>query len=159
MKKARLRIIHIWWRQRSKAEAPASPVAKWLSLRARLQAAHCFIVLSPGHGHGAARGAALGRCPTCHSWKDPQLRMNNCVPGSFGEKKEKNKIFEKKKTEAPSWRICCYHQETFLWRRSPTFFNCVEQKLAKVLWKVPENKYFQICRPYSLCPSYSTLPL
>ena len=50
-----------------------------------------FAGSDPGRGHGTARQAMLRRCLTCHSWKDPQLKIHNCVPGGFGEKKEKKK--------------------------------------------------------------------
>ena len=70
-------------------------MAEWLSLHAPLQAAQCFVGSNPGSGHGTARRATLRRRPTCHNWKDPQLRIYNHVPGGFGEKKGKkiNKIF------------------------------------------------------------------
>ena len=67
----------------------AGPVAEWLSSSTPLQAAQGFVGSTPGHGHGTTHQATLGRCPTCHSWKDPQLRIHNYVPGGFGEKKEK----------------------------------------------------------------------
>ena len=43
------------------------PVAEWLSSRALLQAAQCFVSSNPGHGHGTAQQATLRRCPTCHN--------------------------------------------------------------------------------------------
>ena len=78
----------------------AGPVAEWLSSRAPLQAAQCFVGSGPGRGHGTARRAALRRRPACHNWRDPQQRVYSYVPGGFGEKKEKNKIFKKKKNVA-----------------------------------------------------------
>ncbi len=45
----------------------AGPVAEWLSSRAPLQAAQCFVGSNPGHGHGTARQAILRRRPTCHN--------------------------------------------------------------------------------------------
>ena len=73
----------------------AGPVAEWLSSCAPLQAAQCFVGSNPGHGHGTAHQTTLRQRPTGHSWKDPQLRLYTYVPGGFGEKKEKNKIFKK----------------------------------------------------------------
>ena len=45
----------------------AGPVAEWLSSRALLQAAQCFVGSDPGHGHGTAHRTALRRRPTRHS--------------------------------------------------------------------------------------------
>ena len=45
----------------------AGPVAEWLSSRAPLQAAQCFVGSNPGHGHGTARQATLRQRPTCHN--------------------------------------------------------------------------------------------
>ena len=45
----------------------AGPVAEWLSSRALLQAAQCFVGSNPGHGHGTAHQATLRRPPTCHN--------------------------------------------------------------------------------------------
>ena len=73
------------------------PVAEWLSSRAPLQAAQCFVGSNPGCEHGTACQTTLRQRPTCHNWKDPQRRIYNYVPGGFGEKKENNKIFKKKK--------------------------------------------------------------
>ena len=72
-------------------------MAERLSSRAPLQAAQCFIGSNPGRGHGTAHRTTLGQRPTCHNWKNPQRRMYSYVLGGFGEKKEKNKIFLKKK--------------------------------------------------------------
>ena len=74
-------------------------MAKWLSSRAPLQAAQCFVSSNPGHEHGTAYQATLRQHPTCHNQKDPQLRICNYVPGGFGEKKKKSEIFKKKKQE------------------------------------------------------------
>ena len=57
----------------------ADPVAEWLSSRAPLQAAQCFVGSNPGRGHGTAHQTTWRQHPTCH----------NYVPGGFGEKKEK----------------------------------------------------------------------
>src|SRR3712207_7802994 len=59
----------------------AGPVAEWLSSRAPLQAAQCFVGSSPGRGHGTAHQATLRRRPACHGWRDPQRRVYNCVLG------------------------------------------------------------------------------
>ena len=45
----------------------AGPVAEWLSSRAPLQAAQCFIGSNPGRGHGTARQTTLRQRPTCHN--------------------------------------------------------------------------------------------
>ena len=45
----------------------AGPTAEWLSSRAPLQAAQCFIGSNPGCGHGTAHQATLGQRPTCHN--------------------------------------------------------------------------------------------
>ena len=71
-------------------------MAEWLSLRAPLQVAQCFVGSNPGRGHGTAHQTTLRQRPTCHNWKDPQRRIHNYVPEGFGEKKGKNKIFKKK---------------------------------------------------------------
>ena len=43
----------------------AGPVTEWLSLRAPLQAAQCFIGSNPGCGHGTAHQTTLRQRPTC----------------------------------------------------------------------------------------------
>ena len=45
----------------------AGPVAEWLSSRAPLQAAQCFVSSNPGRGHGIAHQTTLSQCPTCHN--------------------------------------------------------------------------------------------
>ena len=45
----------------------AGTVAEWLSSRAPLQAAQCFVGSNPGHGHGTAHQTMLRQCPTCHN--------------------------------------------------------------------------------------------
>ena len=45
----------------------AGPVAKWLSLRALLQAAQRFVGSNPGRRHGTAHQATLRQRPTCHN--------------------------------------------------------------------------------------------
>ena len=45
----------------------AGPVAKWLSSRAPLQAAQCFVGSNPGCGHGTAHQTTLRQRPTCHN--------------------------------------------------------------------------------------------
>src|SRR3712207_5198509 len=45
----------------------AGPVAEWLSSRAPLQAAQCFVGSNPGRGHGTARQTTLRQRPTCRN--------------------------------------------------------------------------------------------
>ena len=45
----------------------AGPVAEWLSSRAPLQAAQCFVGSNPGRGHGTPHRTTLRHRPTCHS--------------------------------------------------------------------------------------------
>ena len=45
----------------------AGPVAEWLSLRALLQAAQCFVGSNPGCGHGTAHQTTLRQHPTRHN--------------------------------------------------------------------------------------------
>uniref|UniRef100_A0A9L0J6F3 COMM domain containing 10 n=1 Tax=Equus asinus TaxID=9793 RepID=A0A9L0J6F3_EQUAS len=45
----------------------AGPVAEWLSSRAPLQAAQCFVGSNPGRGHGTAHQTTLRERPTCHN--------------------------------------------------------------------------------------------
>ena len=45
----------------------AGPVAEWLSSRAPLQAAQCFVGSNPGRGHGTAHQTTLRQRPTCHN--------------------------------------------------------------------------------------------
>ena len=48
-------------------ELGTGPLAEWLSSRAPLQAAQCFLGLNPGRGHGTAHQTMLRRHPTCHN--------------------------------------------------------------------------------------------
>ena len=75
----------------------AGPVAEWLSSRAPLQAAQCFVGSNPGRGHGTAHQTTLRQRPTCHNYRDPQRRTYNYVLGGFWEKKEEIKSLKKKK--------------------------------------------------------------
>ena len=50
-----------------KEAAGAGPVAEWLSSRAPLQEAQCFVGLNPGRGRGTARQTTLRQRPTCHN--------------------------------------------------------------------------------------------
>ena len=52
---------------KNKAVQGADPVAEWLGSCSPLQAAQCFVGLGPGHGHGTAHQATLGRRPTCRN--------------------------------------------------------------------------------------------
>ena len=45
----------------------AGPMAEWLSSRAPLQAAQCFIGSNPGRRHGTAHRTMLRWRPTCHN--------------------------------------------------------------------------------------------
>ena len=72
----------------------ADPVAEWLSL-CSAAAAQGFAGSNPGHGHGTAHQATLRWRPTCHNWKDPQLKIHNYIPGDFGSKKKNKKILKK----------------------------------------------------------------
>ena len=45
----------------------AGPMAEWLSSRAPLQAAQCFVGSNPGRGHGTARQTTLRQHPACHN--------------------------------------------------------------------------------------------
>ena len=47
--------------------AGAGPMAEWLSSRALLQAAQCFVGSNPGRRHGTAHQTTLRQCPTCHN--------------------------------------------------------------------------------------------
>ena len=58
--------------EKKKTKPGAGPVAEWLSSRALLQAAQCFICSNPGRGHGTAHQTTLRQCPICHNGKDPQ---------------------------------------------------------------------------------------
>ena len=42
-------------------------MAEWLSSRAPLQAAQCFVGSNPGRGHGIAHQTMLRQRPTCHN--------------------------------------------------------------------------------------------
>ena len=64
-------------------------MAEWLSLHTPTLAAQGSAGSDPGRRHGMAHQVMLRWHPTYHSWKDPQLKLYNCVLGGFGEKKEK----------------------------------------------------------------------
>ena len=69
----------------------AGPVAEWLSSRAPLQAAQCFVGSNPGRGHGTAHQTTLRQRPTCHN-----KEYTTMYRGALGRKRGKNKIFKKK---------------------------------------------------------------
>ena len=51
-------------------------------------AAWGFAGSDPGRRYGATHQSMLRRRPTCHSLKDPQLKIHNYVPGDFGRKRK-----------------------------------------------------------------------
>ena len=61
-------------------------------------AAQGFTSSDPGRGRGTAHQAMLRRCPTCHNWKDPELKVyiQLCTGAIWGEK---GKIKSLKKTQ------------------------------------------------------------
>ena len=59
-------------------------------------AAQDFAGSNPEHRHSTAHQAMLRQCPTCHNWKDPQLKIHNYVPGALGRKR-KNKILKRER--------------------------------------------------------------
>ena len=54
-------------KKKEKENSGLAPVAEWLSSRAPLQAAQCFVGSNPGRGHGTAHQTTLRQCPTCHN--------------------------------------------------------------------------------------------
>ena len=50
-----------------KTHMGAGPVAQWLSSRASLQAAQCFVGSNPGRRYGTAHQTTLRQRPTCHN--------------------------------------------------------------------------------------------
>ena len=54
-------------------------------------AAEGFAGLDPGRRHGTARQTTLRWRPTCHNYRDSQLKVCNYVLGGFGEKKAEKK--------------------------------------------------------------------
>ena len=144
----------------------AGPVAEWLSSRAPLQEAQCFVGSNPGRRRGTGHQTTLRQRPTYHNYKDPQRRIYNYVPGGFGEKKEKIKSLKKKKSagqvknrnslETNSvvgglW-ICIYNiQRRFLrvwvsvgWGSRPRGENCPE---AGVCWPAVGSRVSGCHRP------------
>ena len=73
-----------------KIEKEGRPRGRVVGFARSSSAAQGFPGSGPGRRGGAARRAVLGPRPGCYDWKDPQLKkIYNCVPGDFGEKKEK----------------------------------------------------------------------
>ena len=52
-------------------------------------AAQGFTGSDPGHGHGTTHQAMLRQHPTCHNWKDPQLKYY--ILGDLGRKSKKKR--------------------------------------------------------------------
>ena len=67
----------------------ADPVAEWLSSCALLQAAQCFVGLSPGRGRGTVRQTTLGRHPTCHTRRTHNKEYTTMYRVALGEKGKK----------------------------------------------------------------------
>ena len=57
-------------------------------------AAQGFAGSEPGHGHGTAHQATLRQRPTCHNWKDPQLKYIQLCTGGIGGEKAGGKNLE-----------------------------------------------------------------
>ena len=62
-----IRIYIFRFRLRNISYEGAGPVADWLSSRAPLQAAQCFLGSNPERGHGTAHQTTLRQRPTCHN--------------------------------------------------------------------------------------------
>ena len=73
--------------QLSKTYPRGQPRGRVVKFMRSALAAQGFAGLDPEHGHGTARQAMLRQHPTCHNYRDPQLRIYNYVLGGFGEKK------------------------------------------------------------------------
>ena len=72
---------------------PCGRVAKFMH---SASAAQGFTRSDPGRGHGTAHQAMLRQRPTCHNWKDTQLKYTTMYWVDLGRKR-KNKIFKKNK--------------------------------------------------------------
>ena len=68
----------------------AGPVAKWLSSRALLQAAQCFVGSNPGCGHGTTHHTTLRQRPTYHNEEYTAMYR-----GALGRKRKKIKSLKK----------------------------------------------------------------
>ena len=66
-------------------------MAEWLSLRAPLQAAQCFVGLNPGHGHGTAHqtthAEAASHMPQLEGPATKNIQL--CTGGLWEEKGKK----------------------------------------------------------------------
>ena len=60
-----------------------------------------FAGSDPGRRHSTAHQAMMRWQPTCHNWKDLQLKYTTMYQGALGRKR-KNKIFKKKKSGGDS---------------------------------------------------------
>ena len=65
--KMKVRLSYLTTKIKITINSGAGPVAEWLSSRAPLQAAQCFIGLNPGRGHDTAHQTTLRQRPTCHN--------------------------------------------------------------------------------------------
>ena len=154
---------------------PCCPVVKFTSSDSVAQG---FTGLNPGHGHGTAHQAMLRQCPTCHNWRDPQLKYTIMYWGAYGEKKEKN--LKKKQTKKPpqilppglpgptssdsahfssswSWQS---HSSHSLWGLAPLSSTFVPSLICSLHWEhnphtsKPHRTFWVspvlICMPFSL---------
>ena len=61
-------VVYIQWNTTQLLKKDGGhPVAEWLSSRAPLQAAQCFVGSNPGRGHSTAHQTMLRQHPTCHN--------------------------------------------------------------------------------------------
>ena len=64
--------------------------------------AQSFVGSVPGRGDGTAHQATVRRRPTCHNWKDPQLKYTAIYWGDLGSKKaEKKKDWQQLLAQVP----------------------------------------------------------
>ena len=82
-------------------------MAEWLGSSALLRRAKGFTGSGPGRGHGTAHRAMLGRHPTCHNQKDPQLKIHTMYGGALGEKGKIKSLKKRQKGEMPFCVKCC----------------------------------------------------
>ena len=87
--KVRKNMVNIKYKIRWYRSRPCGQVVEFAR---STSAAQGFTGSDPGRGHGTAHRAMLRWHPTCHNWKDPQLKVYNYVLGSFGEKKKKRRL-------------------------------------------------------------------
>ena len=92
-------------KQRKKNIGWGQPCGRGVKFARSTLVAQGFAGSDPACRHGTAHQATSRWRPTCHNWKDPQLKnLQLCTRGIWGEKAEKKKNWQQLLAQVPIFK-------------------------------------------------------